>query len=239
MLVCRHCAASIQIPARCPHCNGVSLRGRGRGIDHVRSELQDVGFTTLTPDDGLAQRPGTIEVLTAARTYDLAERAYDCIVVTRYESLLAIPRPDADERARRMLILLASYLKTDGTLVVQGSSTHRTEIEVPDDGTWRTKTIEIRDRFGYPPAWKVWVLRQRLVPARVRSVSPNEVLRKLSSSPHITVTPPQRSRGRSAQNPSGTMLIIRSKKELPSDIRNYLMSLDEQWSITVNPIEIA
>jgi len=240
-LVCRHCASEVPIPTRCPHCNGVSLRGRGRGVDHVIRELQRADVNAAAPNDAghATNKPGTVEVLTAAQIHELTERRFDLIIVTRYESLLAVPRPDADERARRALITLASNLKPNGTLAVQGSPSHRKEIESPDDDRWRMRTLELRDRFGYPPVWKVIVLRQRKTLKSNRIVSPNTVFQRLAQYKNLTVTPPQRSRGRSRRNPIGTMLIIRTKSELTPEVRALLATLDESWTIAVNPIEIS
>ncbi len=238
-LVCRHCASTVPVPARCPHCNGVSLRGRGRGVDHVVRELQTAGFDAVAPHDASENEHGAVTVLTVARTYELTDRSYDLIIVTRYESLLAVPRADADERARRLLVTLASNLRSNGMLVVQGSTAHRKEIETPDDGQWRTRTLELRDRFGYPPAWKVLVLRQRKTRDSSHTVSMETVFKRLSQFQDMVVTPPQRSHGRSKQNPTGTMLIVRTKKELAAEVHALLATLDESWTIAVNPAEIA
>jgi hypothetical protein len=207
----------------------------------VVRELQKAGFDAAAPPAvrDLAHKPGTVIVLTAAQTYELTDRAFDLIIVTRYESLLAVPRPDADERARRLLVALASNLGTDGTLAVQGSPAHRVEIETPDDDRWRKRTLELRDRFGYPPAWKVLVLRQRTSSGPGRTVSPDTVFRRLSTIPHLVVTPPQRSRGRSRTNLAGTMVVLRTKHELSPEVRTLLGTLDERWTITMNPVEIA
>jgi len=240
MLVCRHCAATVPIPAKCPRCNGVSLRGRGRGIAPVIQELERSGLhaAALQITDAPA-KPGTIDVATAAQASDMPEAAYGLVLMTRYESLLAVPRFDADERARRMLVTFASCVAPGGSLVVQGAPTHRHEIESPDDPAWRKTELGLRDRFGYPPAWKVIMLRQRQARMPGRSVPADTVYKKLSQFTSIVVTPPQRSRGRSRQNPAGIMLIIRTKKELAPEIKHLLSTLDESWTITINPAEIA
>lgn len=239
-LVCRHCAATIPIPAKCPRCNGVSLRGRGRGIASVIQELERSGLrAAVLQNTSTPATPGTVVVATAAQAYDLPDVAYDLVLVTRYESLLAIPRPDTAERARRLLVTLASYVAPEGSLVVQGAAAHRHEIGFPDEATWRDAELTSRDRFGYPPAWKIIMLRQRQARMPGRSVPPDTAYKKLSSFRSIAVTSPQRSRGRSRQNPAGTMLIIRTKKELAPEIKRLLSTLDESWTVTVNPVEIA
>lgn len=240
VLVCRHCAATVPIPAKCPRCNGVSLRGRGRGIAHVIQELERSGLhAAALQNTGTPGAPGTIDVATAAQSYDLPDSAYDLVLITRYESLLAIPRPDTGERTRRLLVTLASYVAPKGSLVVQGVDAHRHEIESPDAAAWTSTELASRDRFGYPPAWKIIMLRQRQARMPGRSVSPDAVYKKLSSFASIIMTPPQRSRGRSRQNPAGTMLIVRTKKELAPEIKHLLSTLDESWTITINPAEIA
>lgn len=236
ILQCRHCGTETPIPGSCPRCRSVSLKGRGHGIAHVIDELHRAGIPA-TEYNALSD-PG-IQVLTAAQVTHLTDRLVDVIVLTRYESLLAIPRPDADERARRLIVTLMAHLRPNGMLLVQSSDHYRSEILNPTDARWNEQTMRARDRFGYPPAWKLIELRQRTAGPHLRSISPQSVATQLAPFAGTTcrISTPRRSRARSAVNSAGTVIMIQYRTSLPRGLRDVLMALDDHWSITLNPVE--
>lgn len=236
-LVCRHCATTEPIPATCPRCHGAGLQGRGKGIAFVLRELTHAGIRAKEWGVSEVIDRNTAYVSTVAMLRSLPEQAFGCTVMTRYDSMLSIPRFDADERARRAVNLLISRTTQEGRAIVQASSRQHRAIRALNDPEWRERTLLERKRFGYPPAWKITLLRRRDDAQDSRVAE--EVYRALDpSNPEYQITPPQRSPGRSKRDTGGTVIVIRHTKQLPAAVRTLLAALDEGWSITMNPIDL-
>lgn len=239
-LVCRHCARTSRIPARCPRCGSVRLKGSGRGIASVRDELARAGqrVTLVDASNEPKALPGTIDLMTFAHAESYpVEALYNAVIVTRFDSALSVPRVDAEERARRLLVTLGSFLAQHGTLAVQASPSFRNIVEDPLDDAWRIRARNDTERFGYPPAWKLIMLRIRSGAAA--KTTPAALYRSLIPIlPPDAVTAPQPSKGTSRRDRGGTLLLIRVKKHIPRALTDILTGLDEHWTITINPTEI-
>lgn len=226
-LRCTHCGTLAPIPLRCPRCGGYRLRGRGRGLDHLQRELASE----------LKTHSNRLTIMTAAQAHSLPDQSHDVIVLTNYDSLLAVPRADADETARRIIITLLAKLKSKGQLIVQGSRAHHDAIFHPEND-WREKSFAQRQAFGYPPAWRLFLLRHR-AQSRGQSQSALNLVKQLrAQDKKITITGPEKSAGRSRANPAGERVLIRTTSPLMPAIKALLTSLDDSWTITVDPREI-
>ena len=239
LLVCHHCASSSPIPVHCPRCHGIAFKGRGRGIQHVVNELRRAGIDrSLIATDGFTDPSQTrpLIIMTAAQVHMLSSQKFTTIVVTRFDSEYTVPRYDADERARRLIVTLSAHCTISGTLIVQSSPHYRPVVQDPYSDAWRTEAYAARERFGFPPACKVLMLRQRF--GTKGTVTPERLFATVrSASPSVSVTPPQRSRGRSRPDRGGTVILIRYRNHIPEKLRRFLSFLDDSWTITVNPIE--
>ncbi len=237
VLVCRHCGQTANIPLTCPRCRGYSLRGRGRGIEYLVLELRRAGLKPVIAGATDSDR-GLILVTTPSRLDELDLSEVTLAVITRYDSLLSVPRIDAEERARRILRMLAAKISVGGTLLVQGSRGYEELSRTVFDDRVLEQGREERERFGYPPAWNLLALRRRLV-ARAPGLTANELVRRLKRhDPTLLIIGPQRSRGRSRIDPGGDLVLLRYKKPLSPAVRRLLMRLDERWSMVPNPSEI-
>ncbi len=238
-LLCRHCNRADRLPDRCPQCQGLKLRGRGRGVEALRRELK----TQLGIEAQLVTDPGQINgagvmIATSRQLDHLRPESYALGIVTRFDSLLAVPRADADERARRLVLTLASRLTPQGKLIIQGSSQTRTICQELTDVRWQPEALAVRERFGYPPAWRLIALRRR-IRSRASGISPHELRQMLvATDPKLRIDGPVRSAGRSGRDPGGSLLLIRTKHRLMPAVRSILNQLDESWSLSLDPREI-
>ncbi|MBI4090242.1 MAG: hypothetical protein HY421_02450 [Candidatus Kerfeldbacteria bacterium] len=237
-LVCNHCQIFQPIPGRCPRCGSVQLRGRSRGIESILRELRQARLPAreLKPNQD-AWPPGMIGLTTPAHARYL-DRRYAAAVVTRFDSLLAVPRVDADEQAQRLLVTLSSRCQLPDGLIVQASRRYHQLVRQPFDPSWLAAAQTSRESFGYPPAWKLWLLRQR-ASARRPGLSPATLVRQLRRiGPEVIVTDTQPSPGRSPVDRAGTSILVRSRRLVPPALPRILAHLDESWTITVDPIEL-
>ncbi|MBI4426407.1 MAG: hypothetical protein HY567_02425 [Candidatus Kerfeldbacteria bacterium] len=237
-LACTHCSIYQPIPARCPRCGSVEFRGRGRGLGQVLRELRQARLPARELKPGVVTFPaGTIGVTTPAHARQL-ELNYTGVVITRFDSLLAIPRIDADEQARRLLMTLSSRCQRPTDLTVQASPTYRRMVEQPLDPRWHQTALATRERFGYPPAWKLIVLRQRAV-HRPGGRSPAAVVQHVRRiRPDVWCSDPQPSPGRSRVDRAGTTVIVRTRRTIPTLLHTLLANLDDSWTITADPVEL-
>jgi primosomal protein N' len=159
-------------------------------------------------------------------------------VVTRFDSLLAVPRVDADEQARRLLITLSSRCQLPDGLIVQASRRYHSMIKRPLNPSWLDTARLSRERFGYPPAWKLFLLRQR-TQARHHGISSSALVRQLRRiDSEIFVTDPQLAPGRSSVDRAGTSVLVRTRRTIPPELQRVLANLDESWTITVDPLDL-
>ncbi|MBI4092747.1 MAG: hypothetical protein HY420_02360 [Candidatus Kerfeldbacteria bacterium] len=230
VLKCRHCGTESAIPRSCPRCRG-TLKGRGRGIPHVRREL--LALPGLSPHD-LTKT----SVIIPSESDELESDVFSLALITRLDSLMSVPRADAEERLRRLLITLLGKLPTNGTLLVQGSARLRAVTASLFDESWRRDARIMRQRFGYPPALQLLLLRRR-ADARSRGLTPEELVLALRRhSAEVTAVGPFPSRGRSRLDRGGSAIVLRYNQNLPDPIKSILRSLDEGWTITHNPVEL-
>ncbi len=240
-LTCKHCASSLEVPARCPRCSSVDLKGRGRGMSHVQKELAEAAglqANVIEATDAPRARSSEVDIVSMAQAAALHDgRTYRAVVITRYDSAFSVPRFDAEERARRLLISLESHTASDGTIVVQSSAPFKPIVMDPYDGSWRDRARAATERFGYPPAWKLVLLRIRKGAAsRTSPAQLYSTIRRVV--PDAVVSEPQQSIGRSRKDRGGVMLLVRVRKTIPSGLERVLSQLDEHWTITVNPTEL-
>lgn len=238
-LLCRHCSRTDRLPDRCPRCRSLTLRGRGRGAEALRRELKaQLGLQSQLATDPGRSSPAKVIIATDHQLDRLPPENYSLGVITRFDSLLAVPRADADERARRLVLTLASRLSPRGTLIIQGSAQTRTICQDLTDRRWSDEAYAVRERFGYPPAWRLIALRRR-IESRAPGISPSELQKRLSvADPKLRIDGPIRSTGRSGRDPGGTLLLIRTKQRLTPSVRSILNQLDESWSLSLDPREI-
>jgi primosomal protein N' (replication factor Y) len=237
-LACTHCGVYQPIPVRCPRCGSVELRGRGRGLGHVLRELRQARLAARELKPGETSFPtGVIGVTTPAQARQL-ELDYATVVVTRFDSLLAVPRIDADEQARRLLITLSSRCRQPADLIVQTSPAYRRMIERPLDPTWYRAALATRERFGYPPAWKLLVLRQRTAHRPGRDSPETFVQQVRQIRPAVWCSDPQPSPGRSRVDRAGTTIMVRTRRTVPASLHRLLANLDDSWTITADPVEL-
>lgn len=240
MLICRHCNESTAPPARCPRCRSVTLRGRGRGASLLVRELASLPGARIAVGDEHADRDdANILITTLHSAGELSRRSYRLAIVTRYDSILSLPRVDADELGRRLLRTLAGSLSPRrGTLIIQASGNATAACRELFDDAWQASTLKERERFGYPPAWRLFLLRRRTT-SRSRSTPAHDLvsdLRRADSS--AVVDGPLRSYGRSGVDSGGSLVLLRTRRRLTPAVRGILERLDEAWSISVDPREI-
>jgi len=233
-LSCRHCGHTEPVPSRCPRCRGVRLKGRGRGLEFVTRELEQSGIRVAASDKGPANAARVILPHAASQ---LPDRSFRRIVITRYDSLLAVPRHDADERARRLIHILAAKLDPEGVLVLQGSPHFRHAVQDAFRPDWRKEQLRTAEQYGFPPAWRLFQLRHR-GPDERREV--DQVLSRLRAlQPKLNVTGPIQARPQSRTNQGGSLILIRTRREPLPALEAILSQLSERWTITLDPRETA
>ncbi len=227
LLRCLHCATTASVPSRCPRCQSVSLRGRVRGIPVVAAELA----AALGPLSA-----AKVEMVTPHELANRTDDSYDLAVLTSYRSLLALPRVDADERARRTVWLMIGRLRRNGRAVLQVNDPNVPRFDERSERRWRATMIADREQFGYPPLWRTLALRRRAAPRGV-SAPVTAVLERLRAvAGNVTITDPQPALGRSRRDQGGTIITLRTHGTFPPRLRSVLASLDEGWTIAIDPV---
>lgn len=238
-LVCRHCQITTGVPDRCPACGGPELHGRGRGLSTVATEIRQRFNRVIVEGatDPLPQSPA-VRLITPPQLHDVLDGPYDVAVITNYDSLLALPRGDADEIARRTVRTAHGLISTDGTVVIQGHRSGLDRLSIADDH-WLANALRERRQFGYPPFWHTLSLRRRNA-GRQRSQDPTVVLAHLKRYvPDGVLLGPTRSFGRSSVDRGGTLLTLRFTGQLNPQAKAYLKSLDEAWAISPDRLSTA
>lgn len=235
-LVCRHCGTNAPIPTQCPACRSVRLRGRGQGLPLLADTLKRDPAVRLTLDP--ADRRANVVLITPTETRSTPDDSFDLGLITRYDSVLAVPRYDADERARRIICHLAAKIRRGGRLIVQASPIFQDIVAETFRGDWRQRSLSAAERYGYPPAWRIMQLRRRSS-ADDRTQSPESVAAALRrTDPDLNITGPLPARARSRTNRPGHQIILRYRQQLTPSVRTILESLDEHWTVTLDPREL-
>lgn len=235
-LVCRHCGTQAPIPTQCPKCRSVRLRGRGQGLPLLAETLKRDPAVRLTLDP--ADQRANVVLITPTEARLTPDNSFALVLITRYDSLLAIPRYDADERARRILYQLAAKIRDNGRLIIQASPIFQDIITETFRGDWRQRSLSAAERYGYPPAWRIMQLRRRMS-ADNREQSAESIAAALRrADDNLNLTGPLPARARSRTNQPGHQILLRYRRQISPAVRTVLESLDEHWAVTLDPREL-
>ncbi len=168
-LRCTLCGHEAEPPETCPACGGI-IEPAGVGLERIEDELAALNPVHLKPGD----EHSSVEALTAsghgvfavgskmALRQETGEEGFNLIAVLNADSYMHIPDFRATERAYCDLLHAADALSPTGRIVLQSRFSGARifgHLKRFDREGFYKEELSARQEHGYPPFWKLAVLR--------------------------------------------------------------------------------
>ncbi|OGI34357.1 MAG: primosomal protein N' [Candidatus Moranbacteria bacterium RIFOXYA2_FULL_43_15] len=259
---CVHCAYKTSITPECEKCRGITFKNVGLGTQKVEKEIRDIfpaarvariDSQTIKTKGQHAKiyanmEHGEIDILIGTQMitkgWDLPRLALVGIIDT--DNMLSFPDFRTKEKAYQMIVQAAGRTgrpgaKFPGTVVLQ---TYQPELKVFQwlsdrnfEAFFENEILE-RETFDYPPFGRIIKLVFQDYSSKRVSAETQRVYETLEKVKNAKISEPQDSFIPNIRGRHRKQIIIKFKKELPSELRKELKKLGQGWIIDVDPVSI-